>query len=783
MCIQKKIAELQAQIDAKLKFKALLEKTQPLLTSISVICSDYRKVAPEELPFLMDEILQAAQVDLSVAAISVIASTDEKAQDFAVDAITQAIEQRASVAFKEKSASEIECEPDESTDSISNIPDVNLADVYNPIDSFPASTIAKEDLETPGQLSLQFDKEYDAAVEEELALDADDMEDKSRTITINSKDKKWTVEITNNSKVTGYVSFLFQTTNRNEGFTHRVTTEGLLENPGTWSNHVERILREKSSITVPEVELTALQKLLLGNSNFTFEDLGVSVAVQSIMTEQEIEIDGSEDEDDDNPAPEEVEEALFTCCNAKGTTKEYYHDAKQLVRGCQHLTTAVIFNAEHYAKKFLQDLKKDAEIKGKIERWNADETLQSNQQSSQSKEQEPADLIEKFSIINLPLPYQEMTVRVTPAIGDGKLTGATFTFYRGTEELFSSSETIEEIVRGEYNPELIAVSLAQGYLRQEEKLALDDLIEKFLITHLSLPCQNMKAVITPAIGNGKFAGATFTFYSLVGNKELFETAQTADEIARGENNPKLIAVALAENWVKCQELKNSSPVGTTHTEKPKDNFTELVYLSDAVAYLKREDTGEILRGYLGFSNKTPSGDRAPTMAKSRAAKWQEHLAGVYQLTCSGPRECQRIESKNPKMPFKYELTLVKPSMGQLQGLASENFGLYPNEVEEKREGSEARSELLVPPTEKTETKLSDFEFERIADFDELNPEFSVSYKGEYLTRIWSSLRTTTAGQQPHRLWRHGLLKPGEEIELKDTEAAVFHALQRTRGWA
>jgi hypothetical protein len=168
------------------------------------------------------------------------------------------------------------------------------------------------------------------------------------------------------------------------------------------------------------------------------------------------------------------------------------------------------------------------------------------------------------------------------------------------------------------------------------------------------------------------------------------------------------------------------------------------------------------------------------MAKSRATKWQEHLVGVYQLACSGPRDCQRIESKNPKMPFKYELKLIKPSMGQLQGLATENFGLYPNEIEEKRERSEARSELLVPPTE--ETKLSDFEFEKIADFDELNPEFSVNYKGEYLTRIWSSLRTT-AGQQPQRLWRHRLLNPDEEIALKDTEAAVFHALQRTRGLA
>jgi hypothetical protein len=63
MCIKTKIAELQQQIEKLEKLKSLLQKTQPLLTSISVICADYRQLAPEELPFLMEEILEAAQVD------------------------------------------------------------------------------------------------------------------------------------------------------------------------------------------------------------------------------------------------------------------------------------------------------------------------------------------------------------------------------------------------------------------------------------------------------------------------------------------------------------------------------------------------------------------------------------------------------------------------------------------------------------------------------------------------------------------------------------------------
>ena len=167
------------------------------------------------------------------------------------------------------------------------------------------------------------------------------------------------------------------------------------------------------------------------------------------------------------------------------------------------------------------------------------------------------------------------------------------------------------------------------------------------------------------------------------------------------------------------------------------------------------------------------------MAKSRATRWQEYLVGSLR-GLFGLRECQRIESKNPKQPFKYELKLIKPSMGQLQGLATENFGLYPNEVEEKQEKpeeSEAKREA-VPPTE-----LADFEFVEIPDFDRVNPEFQVLYKGVELTNIWASLRAKAGHgqQQSEKLWRHKLLKPGEEIELKNREAAALHALQRTRG--
>jgi len=675
MCIKKKIAELQEQIDAKLKLKALLEKTQPLLTSISVICSDYREVAPEELSFLMDEIMQAAQIDLSVAAISAIASTgDERTQDFAVDAITQAIEQRASATFREKSVSEIEYEPDECTDSVSNIlnsrgfyePDVNLADVYDPEDkqgsyqgwdiycsvhdSGQAMSIglSNEQLEQFWDVCTEFLSDHDSSFPKSLSKKQPILAWVRSVIDLFPEPMIAKEDL----ETPGQLSLQFADgvltgKEYDAAVEEELDDDDIPELGGNWAEDITN-----ATEVVPPQELTKLQKLLEGTNNYIFEKLGARVRINSEFIENN---HGEE--------PETIEEALFTVTDLDGKKIQYYyHSAEDLtdrkpIAGWNPLGN-LMDTAESYAKK-----------------W--------------AKEQ-----IEKFLITNLPLHQAEMRARVTPVIADGN----------------------------------------------------------------------------------KFAGATFTFYSNGGTEELFSTSQTAEEIARGENNPRLIAVALAENWLKRQKLKNSSPAGTTHTEpRPKDDFTELVYVSAHVAYLKRKDTAEILSGYLGFSNKTPSGDRAPTMAKSRATKWQEHLVGVYQLACSGPRECQRIESKNPKMPFKYELKLVKPSMGQLQGLSTEDFSLYPNEVEEKNERFVARGE--IPPQE---IELADFQFLQVADFDSLNPEFRVEYEGEELTNVWNVLRTIP-GQQAQRLWRHKLLKPGEEIELKNREAAAFHALQRTRG--
>lgn len=681
MCIQKRLEEIEKEIEAKLKVKTLLKTTQPLLASISSLCADYQELAPEELPFLMEEIWYAAQVDKSVAAVTAIAATgDEKAQNFALDAMAQAITQRASVAFsameataepeavqQQNFAPEPEYEPEECTDTIQEIlgsrgfyePDINLAEIYDPKDK---------------QASYDGWDIYCHVHDNGLAMSIGLGNEKLNqfwdvgTEYLHEHDPNFPESLSEKQPILAWV----------RGVIDLLPTVSVLEAP------------EVPGQLALEFPNTSLQKLLAEkkNSEFIFEpseltltEFGVPVLVVISSTQT------LETLPDDEKAQFEI--AIFRG-NKQGDREKatYCIDASTfLYQWGRHGTEAIRSIAKAQVIRFGKELAENG-----VNAW------------WRNSNAEAPNLIEKFSITNLPLPHQEMRARVMPATGD--------------------------------RPPFL----------------------------------------------GKFAGATFTFYR--GTEELFTTSQTAEQIARGENNPELIAVSLAIGWLRRQELKNVSPAGTTHTEpRAKDDFTELVYLRDDIAYLKRKDSGEILTAYLGFSNKTSDGNRAPTMAKSRATKWQEHLVGVYQLACSGPRECQRIESKNPKQPFKYELKLTKPPMGQLQGLATENFGLYPNEieVEQKHEGSEARSELLTPPPN---SELANFEFVKIPDFDLINPEYQVLYQGVELTNIWNSLRAKAGhGQQAERLWRHKLLKPGEEIELKDREAAALHALQRTRGLA
>ena len=145
-----------------------------------------------------------------------------------------------------------------------------------------------------------------------------------------------------------------------------------LEFPDTTSEQIEEELGcnwEDEEETAPEQ--TKLQKLLADNSNFTFEELGVSVKIQSVFTEEEIE---SEDKDKSNdPATEKVEEALIIACNAEGRHWRYYVNAQTFIyQYIDSLEQAAL----GYAQYFLRDLEKQAKAKKEITQWNAENAQQ-----------------------------------------------------------------------------------------------------------------------------------------------------------------------------------------------------------------------------------------------------------------------------------------------------------------------------------------------------------------------------------------------------------------------
>jgi hypothetical protein len=227
-------------------------------------------------------------------------------------------------------------------------------------------------------------------------------------------------------------------------------------------DEAERILRERSSTTVPGVELTALQKLLADNSNFTFEELGVSVALESIIAPADDIVDF------------ESEEVRVTVTDATGTTREYSDSARTFVY--QRHPDSVEQAALDYANYFLKDLKEEAKTKEKIARWNADETLQSSQQSSQSVELESvkSETDTKFEVMGF-------AVQVYPQYGESNLVGATFRFMSLEEKdtqgkpklVFSTSRLAAEI--GDVTYKIFAEKLIVDYQAKEaerlEKLA------------------------------------------------------------------------------------------------------------------------------------------------------------------------------------------------------------------------------------------------------------------------------------------------------------------------
>lgn len=445
-----------------------------------------------------------------------------------------------------------------------------------------------ENTEVPGQLSFEFPGSTSLTTESEevksfvKGLQQFGVVDHMKELTVKILDQEWKIEKLNDC-VDGGMSFLFQTNDR--GFTEAFTQKQLKQRTCSWAEFLEEALKKRidAKRVESQPEQTKLQKLLIDNRNFSFEELGVLVNFQSVIAPA------------DDTVAFESEELLITVGGHR-QFREYYIDANTFVY--QHKSASLHQVALAHAQYFLQDLEKNAAIQEKIAQYKAADV-----------EQQPIKSVESES------PKKE------------------------TDTEFE----------------------AMGF--------------------------NVNVHPQPPLG------VTFRFLNGEG-KVVFANSLTTSEIA--DRTWRICASDLIQSYRDKETArieKEANPY-----KKPEDKFVEFVKISNAVGYLKQRDNGQLIAGYVAFSNKLPSGNRATTQAKSRAQKWAQWLKGTFELECDAPRITKRIISENSKQPFAYEIKIKGVSIGQLTKLAEEDFSLLPGEEEERQLNTELlRSETKAPP--------------------------------------------------------------------------------------
>ncbi|MEZ2241750.1 hypothetical protein [Microcoleus sp.] len=192
----------------------------------------------------------------------------------------------------------------------------------------------------------------------------------------------------------------------------------------------------------PMPGLTKLQKLLIDNRDFCFEELGVLVNFQSVIAPA------------DDTVEFESEEVLITI-RGHNQSREYYVDADVFI---YQYEGSFYQAAEGYVQHFLRELEKDAAIKEKITQYKAD----GEHQSIEPVEPESSK-IEEFEAMGF-------NVRVHPQLP----LGVTFRFLDADGKVvFANSLTISELGGVDYKTR--AWDLISKYKNKEafrlEKLA------------------------------------------------------------------------------------------------------------------------------------------------------------------------------------------------------------------------------------------------------------------------------------------------------------------------
>ncbi|MEG4484821.1 hypothetical protein [Microcoleus sp. D2_18a_B4] len=507
MCIQtriQRILEEKAALDAQVqKLEQLEIKTAPIKTLLSELLADYSDVAPEDLASIWQEILAiGSKFNLSPQPLTAdelkqweaTNAENERLREEARDnAIFWGAVKEANEKLKEQ-LEEAHAEITEQDRAWGEISDEN-----DDLKAAPEPETIESILKAKGFFETDHLEDYDDKYETYRGWDVYYSFPNGGIVSIGlysaSYNQAWDVS-------TEYIQEIDPTFPESLADSDEIVkwTRALIDQ--VENLQVPGQLALEFSETTPEP--TKLQKLLEGNSNFTFEELGISVAIESVIAPADDTVDYNS------------EEVQITVCNSTGGTRKYYESAQTFVY--QHSPENLEQAALGYARFFLQELEKEAKIKEKVGRWNADETLASNKSTpepiAESATAEPAgpETETNFEALGF-------TVSVHPQYTGENLVGATFRFFSQTFKgadgnpklVFSTSQLPFEI--GDRTWKICACDLIRDW-RDKEATRL----EKLANPHATEEDKFVELVkLTPAVGyikrrdNGELISAYAAF--------------------------------------------------------------------------------------------------------------------------------------------------------------------------------------------------------------------------------------------------------------------------------
>ena len=519
-------------------------------------------------------------------------------------------------------------------------------------------------------------------------------------------------------------------------------------------------------------EQTELQKLLAGNSDFTFEELGVSVEIQSVFTEKEIK---SEDEDEsDDPATEKVEEALITTCNAEGRHWEYYVNAQTFIYQYTNTIDSLEQAALGYAQHFLRDLEKEAK---KNTQWN----IENAQQSEPAK----PDTETEFEMM-------ELKVRVHPQLP----MGVTFRFLNPDNTLaFSNSLISAEIgdrtwkvcasdliqnfrdkeaarIDKEANPykkpedefvEFVKISNAVGYLKRRDN---DQLIAGYAAFSNKLPDGHRAST------QAKSRAAKWAEWL----KGTFELECDAPRIAKriiSDNSKQSFAYEVKIKGVSIGQL----------TKLAEEDFSLL--------------PGEVEEQQQNTESETKASPTSPGEIE-RATEPRNDGLTDEQYSKAVEEELALDDDDSSELatpPVKFtgltltpgcglnedELELVEMAKAAILECDSEmvkSVNLVFKEVCEKNAANRVKVwNSLTEKEQQTYKLLLQMEFAKAPDFAKQTPEYVTYIDGKMVTNVWISLREVDS--KLARIWRYKGQK--DESGYATKEAAAIAAISQQAG--